>query len=365
MTLTEIIIERIKSEGPIPFSTFMEMALYYPGIGYYTTGTERIGKCGDYFTAPTITNLLGISLGRQLEEMWHTLGEEPFTIVEYGAGTGALCKDILEYLKNNARLYCDLKYIVVEKSPAMQLKEKMVLPEKVSWCNAISENITSGCILSNELVDNLPVHQVVMEDDLMEVFVDYRDAFIEILKPASNDMKAYLRELHIELPKGYRTEINLQSIDWLTEITTVLKKGFVLTIDYGFTTPELYRAKHRDGTIVCYNKHRVSPNPYSNVGEQDITAHVNFSALHHWGMKKGLSCCGYTDQVNFLRALGLNDYIRKMEHEGQALHLSEQQKLSWLHTLLVDMGSKYKVLVQQTGLEKAKLSGLIFSQSSC
>src|SRR5688572_28894887 len=306
MSLSEIIIQKIQKEGPVSFRDFMEMALYYPEYGYYTSRGEKIGKYGDFYTSPYFTSIFGYMIAKQLEEMWFILGKEPFTIVEYGAGTGALCNDILSQLKNNKQFYDGLNYFIIEESEVMQQKEKMVLHEKVNWVDSIRDvPLINGCILSNEVIDNFPVHKVVMEKELMEVFVDYKDGFVELLQPAGEVLKNYLDELQVIIPNGFRTEINLQAIEWIKEIADALKKGFVLTIDYGYPSSALYSNQRGSGTLACYHKHSVNYCPYNNIGEQDITAHVNFSALHHWGLKNGLCFSGFTTQANFLLALGL------------------------------------------------------------
>src|SRR4051812_37220260 len=155
MQLKDIIIQKIKDEGPISFRDFMEMALYYPELGYYTSPTDKIGTNGDFYTSSNLTPLFGMMIGKQIEEMWVSLGKEAFTIVEYGAGTGRLCHDILDYLKGNPFLYAQLQYCIVEKSPSMRAKEQCHLPEKVSWHDSINDIPgVVGCVLSNELLDN-------------------------------------------------------------------------------------------------------------------------------------------------------------------------------------------------------------------
>src|SRR5882757_2816821 len=214
MPLVGIIIEKIQKEGPISFHDFMEMSLYYPEYGYYSTSRDKIGKGGDFFTSPCVSSLFGEMIARQLEEMWHWLGKQPFSVVEYGAGTGLLCQDILKSLKKNKELYKDLHYHIIERSEAMREKERQLLPDLfllpdiVTWHDDLTDipSIT-GCILSNELIDNFAVHQVVMEDQLMEVFVDYDNGFTECLQPAAEPLKDYFRELNVELPEGFRTEI--------------------------------------------------------------------------------------------------------------------------------------------------------------
>jgi SAM-dependent MidA family methyltransferase len=358
--LREIIIEKIKKDGPVSFHDFMEMALYYPGYGYYTSSAEKIGKNGDYYTSSMVSPVFGTLIAKQIEEIWKVLGEEAFTIVEYGAGTGKLCYDILEALSKNDSLYKNLHYCIIEKSPAMQELEKLLLQGKpVSWYHDLSEiRNFSGCIISNEVLDNFSVHQVVKRGKLMEVHVDYKDGFVETLLPASESLVAYFDELRVELPDGFRTEVNLEAINWLSGISENIRKGYVITIDYGFPAFELYRDYRKEGTIVCYNRHKVNSTPYHNIGSQDITAHVNFSALYHWGGKNGLDCCGFTDQGHFLKALGFKEQLKGLS-EQPGSKAPDIRKIIFLEeTLLYDMGQKFKVLVQQKGMPQNNLTGL-------
>jgi SAM-dependent MidA family methyltransferase len=356
--LSEIIIEKIKEDGPISFCDFMQMALYYPDEGYYTSAEERIGKEGDYYTSPTITPLFGTLLAKQLEEMWISLGRKEFTVVEYGAGTGTLCRDILNALQGNGELYDNLHYCIIEKSSSRQKYEGN---PKLSWHKSIQDiSPFTGCILSNELIDNFPVHQVIMRDELMEVYVDYHNGFIETFLPATDAIKSYFEELQIILPKEFRTEVNLNATEWIREIACALKEGFVLTIDYGSSSGALYSSSSSSGTLVNYHKHNINFSPYTNVGKQDITSHVNFTALHHWGLKNGLELNGYTDQTSFLLSLGLTSLLNEIEStKGKVL--TGQQKMILLHTFLMDMGRKMKVLIQQKGSDNAQLSGLQFA----
>jgi SAM-dependent MidA family methyltransferase len=361
MSLPDIIIGRIEKEGPLSFRDFMEMALYHPGEGYYTSGRQTIGQCGDFYTSAYLTSLFGEMLAVQLEEMWQALGRQPFTIVEYGAGTGLLCRDILCRLKENKELYEDLRYYIIEKSATMRQKEKELLPEKVRWVAAITDIApVTGCILSNELVDNFSVHQVVMEDQLMEVCVAFDGGFTEMLRPAPKALKDYLEQLQVTLPPGYRAEIDLEATNWIQEVARALDKGFVLTIDYGYPSSALYSKK--SGTLACYNRHKVSYCPYDRIGDQDITHHVNFSALDYWGHRSGLDCCGFTSQVHFLQGLGLTRYLREWETTGSQDPVIRQQQLRQLQILLMDMGHKFKVLIQRKGLDRVFLSGLQFPQ---
>lgn len=360
MELSEIITNKIQQQGPISFHDFMEMALYYPSLGYYNSDRNKIGKEGDFYTSPVLSSLFGEMIGKQMEEMWFLLDKKPFTIVEYGAGTGALANDIIQYLKNNTDLFDELNYCIIEKGEKMRRLQKELLSQKVSWYESINEiSGINGCVLSNELLDNFPVHKVVMKDKLMEVFVGYANGFEEILQPATEDLKNYFSEQNIILPKDYCTEINLAAIHWLKEISKNLQSGFVLTIDYGFSAADLYSDKRSAGTILCYKGHEINDSPFENIGAQDITAHVNFSALALWGEKLGLKCCGYTSQSNFLRSLGLMDCLRKLEMENK--DSGNKDHIFQINKLLMDMGNKFKVLVQQKGFKCRMLTGMQFA----
>ena len=360
MCLTTIIRDTIREKGPISFHDFMEMALYHPEEGYYTSNCERIGKHGDFYTSAYLTSLFGKLIARQMEEMWSLLGKRPFTVVEYGAGTGLLCHDILEHLKKNKSLYRDLSYYIIEKSAAMRKKQQVVLAEKVKWINCISEIAPiHGCVISNEVVDNFAVHQVVMDDELMEVHIEFENGFREVLKPAHSSLKDYLQQLGVQLPRGFRTEINLQATEWMQEIGAALGKGFVITIDYGFPSIELYTERRSRGTVVCYYKHQVNFCPYDHIGDQDITTHINFSALEHWGKQNGLEYAGYTSQTYFLLGLGLTQQVARLEKTAE--HGMTDRSLM-LHTFLNDLGRKMKVLVQKKGVNGGMLSGLQFCE---
>lgn len=356
MSLSQIIIQKIKKQGAIPFRDFMEMALYYPELGYYTSSREKIGKTGDYYTSPNLTPVFGEIIGRQLEEMWHILGGKEFTVVEIGAGMGLLSGDVLAYLKKNEELYENLNFRIIEKSPAMREEQKKLLREKVTWHNSIEElRGIRGCIFSNELVDAFPVHLVVMENELMEVFVDYENGFIEILKSASDELKNYFDELGVVLPHGYRTEVNLDAIKWIKEIGASLKKGFVITIDYGYPSFELYREYRNRGTLMCYYQHTTNETPFEHIGEQDITSHVNFSALLHRGRENGLELCGFTDQSHFLMGLGIEEYLKKLQENEPENYL---KKMLSVKNLIMGMGETFKILIQKKGVDCSELSGL-------
>lgn len=359
MQLSEIIIERIRKEGPLSFHDFMEMCLYYPGCGYYTSEKDKTGKNGDYYTSPDISPVFGAVIARQLEEMWEITGKKEFTVVEYGAGSGKLCCDILSCLKNKPAFYECLTYYIIEKNPALSQKEKKYLPDKVKWIDSIRDiPPVTGCILSNELVDNFSVHRVVMADRLMEVFVTYKEGFAELLQPADRPLVNYLDELHVSLPKGFKTEINLEATEWVKEIATRLHKGYVITIDYGYPATELYCNRRNGGTLMCYYQHTTSDQLYDHIGEQDITSHVNFSALSHWGLKHRLEPCGFISQAAFLVSLGLEEYLSNSLLQTTDRYADFKRYSFLKYTLLADMGQKFQVLIQRKGVPKRNLKGV-------
>ncbi|MEO6547699.1 MAG: SAM-dependent methyltransferase [Ferruginibacter sp.] len=357
--LSNIIIEQIRKEGPISFRDFMEKSLYYPGLGYYTSAKEHIGKEGDFYTSSSLTPAFGAMIAKQLQQLWHITGETYFTIVEFGAGTGLLCRDILDFFKAFPELYQHINYCIIEKSPVMRERQKKHLYEKVSWYPSVAAlGEFTGCVLSNEVVDNFSVHQVVMEDELMEIFVDHSDdAFVEVKKPASEPIKQYFKELEVKFQFGFRTEINLEAITWLQEISLYLKKGFVITIDYGALSEELYSQRKNSGTLLCFKNHTINDTPFKDIGKQDITSHVNFSALAHWGDKCGLALSGYTTQANFLLALGFKAYLSNTILSGENILAAVKKESFISRQLLLEMGTKFKVLVQRKGIPHQPLLG--------
>lgn len=361
MSLTDYIQEQIRDNGPISFHDFMEIALYHPEDGYYTSPEDKIGKEGDYYTSPWLTPLFGEMLGKQLEDMWTIGGKGQFKIIEYGAGTGAQCSAIMNYLKQNEEFYKNLEYCIIEKNTS-KLPASFDDNSKIKIIGSIKDiSPFTGCVLANEVLDNFPVHVVEKQESLMEVYVDYKDGFYEELRPAGNQLKEYFQELDVELPKGFRTEINLQAIQWLKDISESLEKGFILTIDYGFLSEDLYNPSRSKGTLLCYHRHRINDQPFNFIGEQDITAHVNFSALAHWGRKFDLHPLGYSDQSTFLLALGLTSHLRNIEIRMSNDPSSNKEDIFRLYKFLADMGKKFRVLIQEKGMPNSKLMGMQFA----
>lgn len=364
--LQKKIVEQIKKKGPMTFEHFMSMALYDPELGYYNTESGKIGRAGDFYTSSHLHPVFGAIMGRQIFEMWNLMGRpENFRIVEMGGGAGYFCKDLLDSLSSVdkfADFFRALKYTIIERSPALRNRQQELLSEfsgKIDWLTALSEcGRITGCIFSNELLDAFPVHLVRMEDNLKEIYLDFAEGqgFMEIAGDLSNEeILPYFRDFSPELRKGYTTEVNLGIRDWLREINDVLDKGFILTIDYGYPAWDYYSEDRDRGTILCYHKHQINENPYQNIGEQDITAHVNYSAVKKWGEEIGIKTAGFCGQGVFMVSLGIDEDIKKIAEEAEdyVFEIARIKKL----ILPQGMGESHKVMVQYKGFGPPALQG--------
>jgi SAM-dependent MidA family methyltransferase len=389
--LKEKIVQHIISEGPISFECFMEMALYCRELGYYVKGSAPIGRRGDYYTSPHLHKIFGFMLAKQVKETWHVMGRpNVFQVLELGAGMGYLAKDILEYLKGEREkdreartLFDHLQYTIVELNPSARTQQQQMCSEfgeRVQWSPDL-EGIPpiTGCVLSNELLDAFPVRLVEMGDTLMEVYVSVKDTqtlnrsgeengveecnseefsdednFIEVRMPCSEEIEDYFEEFGVTLPRGYRTEVNLKIRDWIKQICSKLSTGFILTIDYGYPAWEYYSEERSAGTLLCYHRHQTSENPYLHIGEQDITAHVNFSSLKRWGDALGLKTVGYCPQGIYLVSLGIDGVINELYRDfPDPFGIAQIKGL----VLPQGMGESHKVLMQYKGKGEPKLDG--------
>ncbi|MGG6294188.1 class I SAM-dependent methyltransferase [Leptolyngbya sp. AN02str] len=391
----------------IPFAAFMEMALYDPEYGYYATNYVNIGSSGDFYTAPHLGADFGELLAEQFAEMWARLNyPNPFTLVEIGAGQGLLVRDILRYLhRHHDACFDAVEYVVVEQSAALvaqqqQRMAKLVASfERLHWrtWDEIAIDSIVGCLFSNELVDALPVHWVTQQDgQLKEIYVTLADAtekplvtsapmemevdlsalwygapaiapvysstqFAEVLaEPSTPELQRYFSVTGIDFPsaaycQGYRTEVNLAALDWMQTVASRLRRGYVLTIDYGYLAQRYYLPSRSGGTLQCYYQHQYHSNPYIHVGRQDITAHVNFSALQQQGDRHELETLGFTQQGLFLMALGMGDRIANISQlvpDEKFTVADILARREGLHSLIHpnSLGG-FGVLIQGKGLE--------------
>ncbi len=363
----------------ITFAEYMDLTLYHPEYGYYSQKATNLGKEGDFFTSVHLGSDIGEMLAVQFAEMWKILGKpESFSLIEMGAGQGYLAADILNYIKQEyPDLFKALKYIIIEKSPLLkQLQQQRLKEFEITWCELeqIPNNSVTGCFFSNELVDAFPVHQFKIENqELHEIYVTKEDEnagssspsspsnlFTEITdKPSTPKLIDYLNSLEIDItkyPSGYRSEINLAALEWLSVVAHRLQRGYVLTIDYGYIKNRYYNPRRDRGTLQCYTRHHRHNDPYINIGQQDITAHVDFTALENNGDRLGLHKVGLTQQGLFLMALGLGERVASLSQSKQPLSTILQRRDS-LHQLLDPMGlGGFHVLVQSKGLTRTEKS---------
>lgn len=371
-TLKRWILSRIEERGPVPFSQFMEWCLYHPQYGYYSSGEVRIGKEGDYYTGPSVHPLFGAMIAKQLSQMAERLGENIFEVVEVGGGRGFLCQDILDWAHRNApHFFQNMRYFLIETSPSLvnEQKERLRPYEakgKVQWMDPAlfeeGKGRISGCLLSNELVDAFPVHRVVFENGrLREIYVTrHHGQLEETIGPLSDPrLLPYFESMSVTLQEGQRAEVNLKALDWMEKVGLFLNRGFVLTIDYGYLAQELYAPHRGQGTLLCYFRHQTSDHPYQWPGEQDLTSHVNFSALIKKGEEVGLRFTGLVSQSRFLIALGLLQEMESLNREASELD-ALKGRLSLMHLIEPEagMGEIFKVLIQHKGMHQPLLDGL-------
>ena len=366
-SLSELLAERIRGDGPMSFADFMRECLYHPIHGYYSRASAS--RFGDYYTSVDVHPIFGRLLARQLAAMWKLLGSpKPFVVAESAAGVGRLACHILDFSAQALpEFYAALEYVAVERSVARRAEHAALLAQheaagRASSAMEIPRAISAGCIFSNELLDALPVHRVVVQQGgLREVYVGFDDGrFVDVVgEPSMPALKKYFSEQGIVLEEGQEAEVCFEACDWIEDAGGILERGFVLTIDYGHEAHALYDEHHNRGTLLAYRDHAVTENILDAPGEQDLTAHVNFTALDLCGRRSGLIRTGLVTQSQFLVALG-------RENEFADLYEPRQTEMEKLRARLLlknlihpeGLGEKFQVLIQHKGIEPPKLTGL-------
>ena len=339
---------RIAKGGAITFAEFMELALYWQDGGYYVSqdNGSPFGVSGDYYTNPMVHPAFGALLAAQLFQMWRLLGRpEPFIVVELGCGNGQLERDIVSY----SRLLPEgfgtaLDYVGLDMGDDVP-----VIP-------------IIGCILSNELLDSFPVHQVrVVEGALREVYVALEgEELVERLAlPSTAKLQSRLDGLGIRLAEGQTAELNLGLESWAAGVGRALGKGFVLTVDYGWPAAELYSAEGRPrGALTTYYRHTQTDAPLRRVGRQDISAQVDFTSAQQAGEVAGLDTLGLVTQGWFLRSLGWERFSRKLSSQGLPARELQANRTGMLDLLRPGGLGDFKVLVQGKNVGRPRLWGL-------
>lgn len=365
--IVAILADRIRSRGPITFAEYMEACLYHPLHGYYTKKDQHPRR--DYFTNVDVGPLFGRLLARQFREMWRQLGRPSvFRLVECGAGMGTLARHILDFAAESlGDFYSALRYVAVERSEPRRVGQAGLLAAHAASGHFASscempDEVLCGCVFSNELLDAMPVHRVVREKkELREIYIAFGESgFHEMKGPLSSPrLSEYFAEQGIKLQEGQQAEVCLEACDWIAEVGRRLGRGFVLTIDYGREARELYDERHMRGTLLAYEKHRTGENVFCAPGEQDLTAHLNFTALDTWGRRSGLARTVLMTQTNFLLSIAQNSNYADLQSE--ILSEAEQAHARLLFKTLMNpegMGETFQVFIQHKGIEPPRIAGL-------
>lgn len=355
----KFIVEKIGANGPISFHDFMAMALYAPGLGYYSAGALKIGQQGDFVTAPEISPLFSICLAKQCKEVMDLIGQ--IDILEIGAGSGVMAADILLYLEQQKAL--PTTYIILEVSADLKERQEKNLKEKiphlisiVKWISVLPEKKLNAAIIANEVLDAMPVHLFKIEEDYQEYFVDYHQHKFEWItqKMQNQTLRQAIDELG-QLPENYQSEINLALPGWIKSLSQILEKGLILLIDYGFSRREYYHPDRSRGTLMCHYRHHAHMNPLIFVGIQDMTAHVDFTAIAESAERADLVVNGYTTQAHFLLSLGITDLIKENMND-LSLYFSQTQQIKKL-LLPSEMGELFKVMGLTKGMQGKDFTG--------
>jgi SAM-dependent MidA family methyltransferase len=365
--LARELLQRIRARGPIPFAEFMRECLYHPVWGYYSRADAM--RFADFYTSVDVHPIFARLLARQLAEMWEQLGRpHEFQIVEGAAGTGRLAGQFLDFAARELpNFYQELRYVAVETSAVRRAAHAAALAAHISGGRVRSapelpSKIPCGCIFSNELLDAMPVHRVVRErGELREVYVAAKgETLCEDSGPLSTPkIEGFFADQGVTLREGQQAEAGVAACRWLEQAGARLGRGFVLTVDYGHEAAELYNERRQRGTALAYARHTVSEDLLRSPGEQDLTAHVSFTALELCGRRSGLERTGFVTQLEFLAAMGQGNEFADLYEPGA----SEVEKIRGrllLKTLIhpEGMGETFRVLIQHKGIDTPRLTGL-------
>lgn len=368
MSLEQLIKTKIRQKGAISFADFMHDALYAPGYGYYSAGLQKFGIDGDFITAPELTPLFGYTLANQCQEIFADL-QEP-VLFEFGAGSGRLAVDLLTALEEKNAL--PVAYYILEVSPALVHRQKMRIEQelphlanRVQWLDRWPEKPFEGVIIANEVLDAMPVHRFRQRADaLLEgvVTLNDKDQLEESWQPVTHlKLKSYVESRLPELQTfcrnnpaqaTYSSEVNLFVEDWLRECAKMLGKGAMFIIDYGFPRHEYYHPDRHSGTLMCHYQHRAHPDALFQPGDQDISAHVDFTQVAEAGYDAGFHIAGYTNQASFLLANGLLSLLEHRAYPDEAARINAQQAVKQL-VQPSEMGELFKVIALTKALDRS------------
>jgi len=347
-SLCALIREEIMSRGPIPFSRYMEMALYQPGLGYYSAGLHKLGEAGDFVTSPELGSLFAACLARQIEQAAQQLGE--YDILEIGAGSGRLAADLLQLLDEDQ---LPVRYMILDRSADLRQVQREhiasiapALLSRVEWLDQAPQEPWQGVLLANEVIDALAVErfQASSSAGLEQLCVGHtHNGFQWESRSAPSYLADALDALGVEFPGFYRSEISLQLLPWLEAMTAGMQRGLALFIDYGYPRREYYLDQRNDGTLICHYRHRAHDDVFFWPGLQDITAFVDFTLLAEASVQCGLQLEGYTNQAMFLLGCGLDEVLAEQTALSKDGGLALNAQVRHL-TLPGMMGERFQVM---------------------
>jgi len=330
----------------------MEMALYAPGQGYYVAGAAKLGEAGDFVTAPEISALFGRTLAHQVAQVLEFSGAD--AVLELGAGSGTMAADVLGELRNIDRL--PRRYVILETSPQLVQRQRdtlwrrqPALNDRIQWVTALPENL-DGVVIANEVLDALPVHLVAWRrDGLHERGVSWKDSFVweeRLLQPGALRSAAEA----IGAAPDYLSEISLLAPGLVRSLSNTVRRGALLLIDYGFGRREYYHPQRSRGTLMCHYRHLAHDDPFFLPGLQDVTAHVDFTAIAQAGMESGMDLLGYTTQAQFLINSGIIGWMEQQPERSSAARIAHTAGVQKLLSP-AEMGELFKVIALSRGIE--------------
>ena len=357
--LLHSIIQSIHAaSGKISFAEFMQRALYTPQLGYYSSSLRKFGKSGDFVTAPEISPLFSQCLARQCQPVLSQL--ERGVILEFGAGSGIMAAELLKELQLLDSL--PREYWILELSADLQQQQRETLQQhvpnfinQIHWLAELPQQAFDGIILANEVLDAMPVERFrVVEGQIQQFYVSEANGQLNYqFEPGETELLQAVGALNVDFPDGYESEINLALSSWIHSLAEMLQSGLILLIDYGFPQHEYYHSQRNQGTLMCHYRHQSHPDPLILLGLQDITAHVNFTAVAQAAVEANFDVAGYTHQANFLLATGLLDKLSTCSPDDpHFFRLSQQAKML---TLPSEMGELFKVMALTANFDQPLL----------
>jgi len=357
LSSSQVLVDRIRAEifdqgGQISFARYMELTLYTPILGYYSGGCQKFGEVGDFITAPEISSMFSECLSHQIHQVLTGLAvSDNACILEVGAGSGQMAADILAGLEQLGAL--PAQYLILELSAELKQRQyetlQHLVPQlfsRVAWVDHLPDSGFCGVVVANELLDAMPVHKFMLKDNsLHECYVTWSDnRFNWVLGDLSSpNIGLHLDSVKHDFVAGYTSEVNLAADAWINSVAGCLKRGMILIIDYGYPRREYYHPQRTSGTLMCHYQHRRHDDPFVYPGLQDITAHIDYTAIADAAFNASLTISGYTTQAHFLLDCGLAEVANKRFSEDTKQQMNTSTQMKKL-TLPGEMGEVVKVM---------------------